>query len=268
MPARNDGPTLAHGVTRTIVIVPTYNERENLENLVAQIRNQPCACHILIVDDNSPDGTGAMADRLAEAYPGEVMVLHRPRKEGLGRAYVAAFRYVLEREYDTVIQMDADLSHNPSYLPDLLREIRANDLVLGSRYVRGVNVVNWDFKRLVLSKLATEYVQIITGMPFSDATTGFKCWRREVLEALDLDQLLSNGYLFQIETTYRAHQLRYRIAEAPIIFYERDFGRSKIDFRIIREALLGVIQLRLRRSFGRGITPAPSRRKRRLAASG
>lgn len=251
---------------KTIVIVPTYNERENLENLVAQIRRQPCACHILIVDDNSPDGTGEAADRLAAAFPGEVIVLHRPRKEGLGRAYVAAIRYILELDYDTVIQMDADLSHSPSFLPDLLREIRNHDLVLGSRYVRGVNVVNWDFKRLVLSKLATQYVQLITGMAFTDATSGFKCWRREALEALDLDRLLSNGYLFQIETTYQASQMHLNIGEVPIIFYERNFGRSKIDFRIISEALVGVIRLRMRRSLGARMNPAPARRKRLTAA--
>ncbi|MBZ5578158.1 MAG: polyprenol monophosphomannose synthase [Acidobacteriia bacterium] len=252
---------------KAVVVVPTYNERDNLENLVLQIRQQPCACHILIVDDRSPDGTGAIADRLAADFPGEVFVLHRARKEGLGRAYVAALRHVLECDYDIVIQMDADLSHSPSYLPDLLREISHHDLVLGSRYVRGVNVVNWDFKRLVLSKLATQYVRLVTGMRFTDATTGFKCWRREVLESLDLDRLLSNGYLFQIETTYRTHRMGYRIAEVPIIFYERDFGRSKIDFHIIAEALLGVIQLRLRRSPCRRAATAPSRRKR-LPASG
>jgi dolichol-phosphate mannosyltransferase len=252
---------------KTVVIVPTYNERENVENLVVQIRRQPCDCHVLIVDDNSPDGTGNVADRLATDFPGEVMVLHRPRKEGLGRAYVAALQRVLEMDYDTIVQMDADLSHSPSYLPDLLEAIRTNDVVLGSRYLRGVNVVNWDFKRLVLSKLATRYVRLITGMRLTDATTGFKCWRRETLEALELDRLRSNGYLFQIETTYRAYQMRYRIAEVPIIFYERDFGRSKIDFRIIREAVFGVIQLRVRRSLGRCVTPVTSRSKR-IAASG
>lgn len=251
---------------RAVIVVPTYNERENLENLVFQIRQQPCACHILIVDDNSPDGTGEVADRLAAALPGEVMVLHRPRKEGLGRAYVAAIQHILELDYDIIIQMDADLSHSPSYLPDLMREIRNHDLVLGSRYVRGVNVVNWDFKRLVLSKLAAQYVRFITGMSFTDATSGFKCWRREVLEALDLNQLLSSGYLFQIETTYRAHQMQFRIGEVPIIFYERNSGRSKIDFTIIFEALVGVIQLRMRRSFGQGAKQAP--RRKRLPVSG
>jgi dolichol-phosphate mannosyltransferase len=232
---------------KAIVIVPTYNERENLESLVSQIRQQPGNFHILIADDNSPDGTGAIADRLSHEFPGEIRVLHRPRKEGLGRAYVAAFRHVLTLDYDTVIQMDADLSHSPTYLPDFIKAIENSDLVLGSRYLRGVNVVNWDFKRLLLSKLATQYVQVVTGMRFSDTTGGFKCWRRETLEAIDLDQVFSNGYLFQIETTYQAHRMGFRIAEVPIIFYERDFGRSKIDSSIISEALFGVIKLRLTR---------------------
>jgi dolichol-phosphate mannosyltransferase len=251
---------------KAVVIVPTYNERENLENLVSQIRQEPCDCHILIVDDNSPDGTGGMADRLAADFPGEVMVLHRPRKEGLGRAYVAAFRHILKLDYEIIIQMDADLSHSPSYLPELLREIRNHDLVLGSRYLRGVSVVSWDFKRLVLSKLATQYVRLLMGMGFTDATSGFKCWRREVLEALDLDRLLSNGYLFQIETTYQAHQMNFRIAEIPIVFYERDFGRSKIDFQIIAEALLGVIRLRVRGA--QRPRPRSAPRRKRLPVSG
>ena len=241
---------------KAIVVVPTYNERENLENLVTQIRRQPGNLHILIVDDSSPDGTGDIADRLSAEFPGEIRVLHRPHKEGLGRAYVAAFQYVRKLDYDVICQMDADLSHSPDYLPDLLQAIGTNDLVLGSRYLRGVNVVNWDFKRLILSKLATKYVQVVTGMPFSDATGGFKCWRRETLQAIDFDRVFSNGYLFQIEMTYQAHRMRFRIAEVPIVFYERNFGRSKIAFNIISEALFGVIRLRLRR------------RPHRLAAAG
>jgi dolichol-phosphate mannosyltransferase len=230
---------------KAIVIVPTYNERENLESLVSQIRQQPGDFHILIVDDNSPDGTGDIADRLSQDFPGEVLVLHRPRKEGLGRAYIAAIKHVLQLDYDVIIQMDADLSHSPTYLPDFIGAIRNSDLALGSRYLRGVNVVNWDFKRLILSKLATEYVKFVTGLRLSDTTGGFKCWRRETLEAMDLERVFSNGYLFQIETTYQAHKMGFRIAEVPIIFYERDFGRSKIDFSIITEALFGVIKLRL-----------------------
>lgn len=230
-----------------LVVLPTYNEAENLREIVAQIRQQPGSFHILIVDDASPDGTGGIADALSEQFPGEVHALRRARKEGLGRAYVAAFRQALKMGYGVIVQMDADLSHSPAYLPALLREIATNDLALGSRYLLGVNVVNWDLKRLILSKLANRYTQLVTGLPFTDITSGFKCWRRETLEAIDLDRVFSNGYLFQIETTYRAYRMKFRIAEVSIIFYERSFGRSKVDFGIILEALLGVIRLRLKR---------------------
>jgi dolichol-phosphate mannosyltransferase len=230
-----------------LVVLPTYNEAENLREVVAQIRRQPGGFHILIVDDASPDGTGAIADSLAAEFPGEVRVLHRDRKEGLGRAYVAAFGHALKLGYETIVQMDADLSHSPSYLPAMVEGLARSDVVLGSRYVRGVNVVNWDLKRLILSKAATRYARIVTGMPYSDVTSGFKCWRREALQAIGLDLVFSSGYLFQIETTYRAHRLGLRVAEVPIIFYERNLGRSKIDLGIISEALLGVVRLRLRR---------------------
>ncbi len=239
---------------KSIVVVPTYNERENLENLVSLVRQQPGNIHILIADDNSPDGTGDIADDLTRKFPGEVFVLHREQKEGLGRAYVAAFKHVLKMDYDIILQMDCDLSHSPSYLPDFLKTIESNDMVLGSRYLNGINVVNWDFKRLILSKLATKYVQIVTGMKFSDATGGFKCWRRQSLVSIGLDRVFSNGYLFQIETTYRAHKLNLQIAEIPIIFYERNLGKSKIAFPIIVEALWGVVKLR----FTRTRTQAPA----------
>jgi dolichol-phosphate mannosyltransferase len=230
-----------------LVVLPTYNEAQNLREVVAQIRRQPGGFHILIVDDGSPDGTGEIAETLAEEFPGEVRVLHRDRKEGLGRAYVAAFGHALKLGYETIVQMDADLSHSPSYLPAMVQGLAGNDVVLGSRYVRGVNVVNWDLKRLILSKAATRYARMVTGMPYSDVTSGFKCWRREALEAIGLDLVFSNGYLFQIEMTYRAHRLGLRVAEVPIVFYERNFGRSKIDLGIIIEALIGVMRLRLRR---------------------
>ena len=232
---------------RAIVVSPTYNERENIEEFVSSVRRSVSGLHILIVDDNSPDGTGEIADQLAARYPGELFVLHRERKQGLGRAYVAGFQYVLEKDYELVVQMDADLSHDPSFLPAMLERIRSCDLVLGSRYVRGIAVVNWDFKRLILSKLATRYVQLVTGMRCSDATGGFKCWRRETLEAIDLKQVFSNGYVFQVEMTYKALQRGLRLAEVPIIFYERNLGRSKMDAGIILEALWGVWRLRFKR---------------------
>jgi dolichol-phosphate mannosyltransferase len=232
---------------KPIVVVPTYNEIENLERIVGLIREQPGGFHILIVDDNSPDGTGRLADELSSRHPGEVRVLHRASKEGLGRAYVAGFGHVLKMpEYDAIIQMDADLSHDPSYLPEFLKMLETYDCVLGSRYLHGISVVNWDFKRLVLSKGASLYVKLITSMPYSDATGGFKAWRREALSAIGLDQLFSNGYLFQIETTYRLHRTKgFSIGEISIIFRDRDLGRSKIDFPIILEAVWGVIRLRI-----------------------
>lgn len=234
-----------------LVVLPTYNEAENLREVVGQIRQQPGGLHILVADDASPDGTGEIAEELAAAFPGEVLVMRRERKEGLGRAYVAAFGYALKLGYELIVQMDADLSHSPSYLPAMVEAMASCDVALGSRYVRGVNVVNWDMKRLILSKAATRYAQIVTGMPYTDVTSGFKCWRRDALEAIGLDLVFSSGYLFQIETTYRAHKLGLRVAEVPIIFYERNFGRSKIDPGIIFEALLGVVRLRWTR-VGRG----------------
>ena len=235
-----------------IVVVPTYNERENITNLVEAIRNLPVPVHVLIVDDNSPDGTGDIAEELSRTYPGEVFVFRRPGKEGLGRAYVAAFQYVLKNfSHEFIIQMDSDFSHDPSFLPQFLKAIENADLVIGSRYMTGVNVVNWDFKRLLLSKFASIYVRMITGMPFTDLTGGFKCWRRAALAALPYDRIFSMGYLFQVETTYRTWKTkRFRISEVPIIFYERNLGRSKIHPGIIFEAFLGVIRLRFTRSHG------------------
>jgi dolichol-phosphate mannosyltransferase len=233
---------------KPIVVVPTYNEIENLEKIVGLILEQPGGFHILIVDDNSPDGTGRLADDLSSRHPGEVHVLHRPGKEGLGRAYVAGFGQVLKQmpEYDAIIQMDADLSHDPTYLPEFLKMLEKFDCVLGSRYLHGISVVNWDFKRLILSKGASLYVKMITSMPYSDATGGFKAWRREALSAIGLDHLFSNGYLFQIETTYRLYRTRaFSIGEISIVFRDRDLGRSKIDFPIILEAVWGVVRLRL-----------------------
>ncbi len=231
---------------KAIVVVPTYNERENLRPLVDKIHQHAGGLHILIVDDNSPDGTGELAGEMSAASGGTLFVLHRTRKEGLGRAYVAGFKDALARGYEVILQMDADLSHDPAYLPAFLEKIQDSDAVLGSRYLHGINVVNWDFKRLILSKAATRYVQIVTGMPFSDITGGFKCWRRHTLESISLDRVFSNGYLFQIEMTYKAFRKKFRVSEVPIIFYERNLGRSKMDWHIIWEALWGVLKLRIR----------------------
>lgn len=232
---------------KAIAVVPTYNEIENLPRIVELIRAQPGGWHILVVDDGSPDGTGRLADELSARFPGELFVLHRTKKEGLGRAYVAGFQWVLARpEYQVIVQMDADLSHDPEYLTPMAELLKQHDLVLGSRYLNGISVVNWDFKRLLLSKGASVYVRMVTGMPYSDATGGYKAWRRDALAAVGLDQLFSNGYLFQIETTYRLHRLKkYSIGQTSIIFRDRDLGRSKIDMAIILEAVWGVIRLRL-----------------------
>lgn len=232
---------------RCLIVLPTYNEQENLRAIVESIQQHAPAADIVVVDDESEDGTGVLADELSKEHAGRVFVIHRPSKDGLGRAYVAGFKFALARDYELIMQMDADFSHDPSYLPQFLSRISDHDLVLGSRYIKGISVVNWDLKRLILSRAATVYVRFITRMPLTDATSGFKCWRREVLEAIDLDKIFSGGYLFQVEMSYRTYQKKFRIAEIPIIFVERRLGRSKMDWGIIAEAILGVVRLRLRR---------------------
>lgn len=232
---------------RCLIVLPTYNEHENLRAIIESIQQHAPTVDVVVVDDESPDGTGKLADELIREQPEKIFVLHRPRKDGLGRAYVAGFRFALARDYDVVVQMDADFSHDPSYLPVFFEKIRENDLVIGSRYLQGISVVNWDLKRLILSRAASGYVRSVTGMPLSDATSGFKCWRRETLEAIDLEKIFSGGYLFQVEMSYRTYQKKFRITEVPIIFVERRLGRSKMDWGIIAEAILGVIRMRLRR---------------------
>jgi dolichol-phosphate mannosyltransferase len=234
-------------VMNSLVVVPTYNEVDNLPGIVESILEHAPQTHILIVDDNSPDGTGALADQLSQARPEQVFVLHRARKEGLGQAYVEGFGFALERGYGVIVQMDADFSHDPKYLPAFFEAIETNDLVIGSRYVNGISVVNWDLKRLILSKAASFYVRLITRMPIADTTTGFKCWRREALEAIGLDQLFSNGYVFLAEMSYRAYRKGMRIKEVPIIFVERRLGRSKMSGGIMIEGVLSVLRMRLRR---------------------
>lgn len=233
---------------KSMVIIPTYNESENLERLIAAIRALPEYFEITIVDDNSPDGTGQLADRLAERDQG-IHVIHREGKLGLGTAYIEGFKYALRNGVEVIIEMDADFSHDPTALPHLLAKIRdGNDLAIGSRYVNGVRVLNWSFKRLLLSKLATLYVDLITGMGgdlITDATAGFKAYRRAVLESIDLDRIHSNGYAFQIEMKYRAYRKGFRLAEVPITFNDRNVGQSKMNGRIILEALWIVWRLRL-----------------------
>ena len=231
-------------VERALVIVPTYDERANIERLITQVLAQDPRLEVLVVDDNSPDGTGAIVDALA-AQDDRVHVLHREGKMGLGTAYVAGFRWALERDYQYMFEMDADFSHDPQHLSDFLTAIQTADLVLGSRYRRGrVTVVNWPMARLVLSYFANIYARRVTGIPLDDLTGGFKCFRRAVLEAIDLGAVRSNGYAFQIEMTFHAWRRKFRIVEIPITFVDRSEGESKMSKRIVREAVWMVWRLR------------------------
>ncbi|MDB4874109.1 MAG: dolichyl-phosphate beta-D-mannosyltransferase [Gemmatimonadetes bacterium] len=237
------GPPRAGG-ERALIIVPTYNERENIARLIETALAQDGRLEILVVDDGSPDGTAEIVDRIIAAN-GRVHILRRPRKLGLGTAYIAGFRWALERGYDYVFEMDADFSHDPAHLPDFLRAIEGNDLVLGSRYREGkVTVVNWPIARLILSYFANVYARAVTGLPVWDATGGFKCFRREVLESIDLSKVVSNGYMFQIEMSFRAWKRGFRIVEIPIVFVDRTEGQSKMSKSIMWEAMWMVWRLR------------------------
>lgn len=235
---------------KTIVIVPTYNERDNLPVLVQKLVSLPVSVDILVVDDNSPDGTGKIADELAAKNP-HIHVLHRPGKEGLGRAYCAGFKWALERGYEFIFEMDGDFSHNPDDVPAFLKAAENADLVVGSRYRNGIRVINWPLKRLMLSMCAAKYVQVITGMPVSDPTGGYKCFRRRALQSINLDQVRSNGYSFQIEMTHKIWRSGMRVAEVPIIFTDRFQGSSKMSAKIVREALFMVWRLWFQNGFRR-----------------
>ncbi|MBU6411415.1 MAG: polyprenol monophosphomannose synthase [Verrucomicrobia bacterium] len=236
----------------TLVIVPTYNERENLPRMTEKLLGLPVKADILVVDDNSPDGTGAIAEELAARHP-EIHALHRAGKEGLGRAYIGGFQWALKQGYEFIFEMDCDFSHNPEDIPQFLEAARSRnaDVVLGSRYCGGVRVINWPLKRLMLSRSAGIYVRLITGMPFTDPTGGYKCFRRRALEAVDLDCVRSNGYSFQIEMTHRLWRQGFRITEIPIIFTERSEGHSKMSGHIVREALIMVWRLWLQNGLRR-----------------
>jgi dolichol-phosphate mannosyltransferase len=230
-------------------VVPTYNEAVNLPVIVPQILEQDPRIDVLVVDDNSPDGTGELADQLAAADP-RVHVLHRPAKGGLGKAYLSGFRWALERDYELIFEMDADFSHDPKFLPNFLRAAENADLVIGSRYKTGVNVINWPISRLLLSLGANQYARGITGLPVLDSTGGFKCFRRRVLEAIDFERVRSNGYSFQIEMSLRAWKKGFRLVEIPIVFTDRVEGQSKMNKRIVREAIWMVWWLRLKSLVG------------------
>jgi len=235
---------------KALVCIPTYNEIENLPLIVPEILKRDTRLSILVIDDNSPDGTGRWAENEAQKNP-RVHVLHRKEKRGLGQAYIAGFHWALERDYDLILEMDADFSHNPDYLPDFLAAAEETDLVIGSRYIKGVNVINWPIGRLLLSYYANVYTRIATGLPLRDATGGFKCYRRRVLEAIDLDAVRSNGYSFQIEMSFRAWRKGFSIKEIPIVFVDRERGSSKMSQKIVREAVWMVWRLRLWRLLGR-----------------
>ncbi|WP_236026405.1 polyprenol monophosphomannose synthase [Geomonas azotofigens] len=229
---------------KPIVVIPTYNERDNLEKLVRQVLSLNPALELLVVDDNSPDGTGDLAESLA-AETGRVSVLHRSGKLGLGSAYREGFARALDMGADLVVQMDADFSHDPAMIPYFFEETRQADLVIGSRYLNGVSVVNWPLRRLMLSYFASVYTRVITGLTISDCTSGFKCFRAEALRAIDLSSIRSDGYSFQIEMNYRCKEKGFRISEVPIIFIDRHAGTSKMSKKIVREAVLMVWKLKL-----------------------
>lgn len=235
---------------KAFVVIPTYNERDNLPKIVAEVLKQDERLHLLIVDDNSPDGTGQLADHLAEQCPA-IHVLHRPAKLGLGSAYREGFRKALELGADLLIEMDADFSHDPAMLPVFLEKITTADLVIGSRYLNGISVVNWPLRRLILSYGANWYTRLITGLTIMDCTSGFKCFRRELIEQIDLSSIKSDGYSFQIEMHFRSAELGARIVEVPIIFIDRRVGQSKMSKKIVREAIFMVWKLKLGSLFGK-----------------
>lgn len=230
---------------KTLIAVPTYNEKENLPVLLARLMELPEAVHVLVVDDGSPDGTGDIAQEWSRRPEARVHVLRRAGKQGLGSAYIAAFRWALERDYELVFEMDADFSHDPKYVPDMLLAAADADLVIGSRYVTGVNVVNWPMQRLLLSWFANLYARFVTGLPVHDCTGGFKCFRREALAAIDFSRIASGGYSFQVEMNYKVWKKGFRIKEVPIVFVDRFAGTSKMSGSIIGEALFLVLRLRL-----------------------
>jgi dolichol-phosphate mannosyltransferase len=240
----------------TLIIVPTFNERENLPPLVERLLKLPIPVDLLVVDDNSPDGTGKLADELAARQP-TVHVLHREKKQGLGRAYTAGFKWALEHGFEFIFEMDADFSHDPDDIPRLREAAQNADCALGSRYINGIRIINWPLNRLMLSKGAANYVRIITGMPFTDPTGGYKCFRRRALQAINLEEIQSNGYSFQIEMTHRLWRQGYQIVEVPIIFTERREGASKMSGHIVREALFMVWKLWLQNGMRR--SPRASR---------
>jgi dolichol-phosphate mannosyltransferase len=234
---------------KTLIIIPTYNELENLPRLLPEVLSKDESIDVLIVDDNSPDGTAAFVESQIKNN-NRIHLIKRKSKQGLGTAYIAGFKYALQNNFQLVFEMDADFSHDPKEIPRFLEEIKNSDVILGSRYINGVNVINWPLRRLLLSSFANLYTRVITGMPIHDATGGFKCFRREVLEAIDLDRVTSNGYAFQIEMTFKAWKKGFKVKEIPIIFVDRVKGKSKMSKKIVREAVTMVWKLRIKSILG------------------
>jgi dolichol-phosphate mannosyltransferase len=243
---------------RPLVVVPTYNERENLEAIVRAIREQLAAVDILVIDDGSPDGTGDIAESLASSLGG-IHVIHRPGKMGLGTAYVTGFRYALERDYSCVFEMDADFSHDPRYLPRLLEAAEKYDMVIGSRYVPGGSTPDWRLIRRIISGGGNVFARNMLSLPVRDCTAGFKCYRRSVLAAFDLERINLQGYAFQIETVYQAYKNGFRIGEVPIVFPDRRLGQSKMSRHIVAEAFTYVVRRRLEQFRHRSAAPAENK---------
>ncbi len=239
---------------KSVVIIPTYNEKENIEAIIRAVMALEDNFDILVIEDGSPDGTADIVKRLmAGDFKGRLHIIERTGKLGLGTAYITGFKWAIEQKYDFVFEMDADFSHDPKDVPRLLKEVRDNgyDVAIGSRYITGVNVVNWPMGRVLMSYYASKYVQFVTGIPVNDTTAGFKCYRRQVLETIDLDAIRFKGYAFQIEMKFTAYKLGFKIKEVPVIFVNRELGTSKMSGGIFSEALFGVIKLRLASMFGK-----------------
>ncbi len=237
-------------IMKALLIIPTYNEIKNIDRIIRTVLSKAADLEVLVMDDNSPDGTADAVKALMRTEP-RVHIIERPGKMGLGSAYVTGFKYALEKGYEFIMEMDADFSHNPDDVPRLLEAAQKYDLVIGSRYSNGVNIVNWPFKRLLISYFASKYVRIITGMPIKDPTGGFKCFRRKVLEAIDLDRILSDGYAFQIEMNFKAWTKGFHVKEIPIVFTERSEGESKMSRKIVWEAVWMVWFLQFRKLLGK-----------------
>jgi dolichol-phosphate mannosyltransferase len=235
---------------KALIIIPTYNEAQNAEKIITEVLQQSEMVEVLIVDDNSPDGTAGIVKKMMESSS-RIHILERERKMGLGTAYVAGFKYAINHQFDFVFEMDADFSHNPKEIPIMLGKMGECDVLIGSRYIKGVNVVNWPMKRLILSYSANIYTRVITGMPVHDATAGFKCYKRKVLETIDIDNLKSNGYAFQIETNFLAWKKGFKLMEMPIVFVDRRVGVSKMNKKIVYEAAFMVWRLKARSIFNR-----------------